>query len=75
MSNNKKIAVIIGAGPSGLACAYELINQNPSIKPIIIEKNSYVGGLAHTITNDCFGYDIFGYKLNLKMQKIRCLYG
>ena len=71
MSNNKKMAVIIGAGPSGLACAYELINQNPSIKPIIIEKNSYVGGLAHTITNDCFGYDIFGYKLKTDYQYIK----
>ena len=30
--------IIIGAGPSGIFCAYELIKQNPGLKVIMIEK-------------------------------------
>lgn len=30
--------IIVGAGPSGYFCAYELINKNPSLKVLLIEK-------------------------------------
>lgn len=30
--------IIIGAGPSGIFCAYELIRNNPEIKILMIEK-------------------------------------
>jgi len=30
--------IIIGAGPSGIFCAYELIKQNPALKVLMIEK-------------------------------------
>lgn len=30
--------IIIGAGPSGIFCAYELVNKRPEIKVLIIEK-------------------------------------
>ena len=30
--------VIVGAGPAGLFCAYELIEKNPKLKVVILEK-------------------------------------
>jgi 2,4-dienoyl-CoA reductase-like NADH-dependent reductase (Old Yellow Enzyme family)/thioredoxin reductase len=42
--NNKKV-VIIGAGPSGLTAA-EILGER-GYKPIVLEKNSYVGGQAY----------------------------
>ena len=30
--------IIVGAGPSGIFCAYELINQKPDLKVLMIEK-------------------------------------
>jgi protoporphyrinogen oxidase len=40
-------AIIIGAGPAGLTVAYQLLTTT-DIKPIIIESDSQVGGLAKT---------------------------
>ena len=34
--------VIIGAGPAGLFCAYELIEKNPKLKITILEKGKFV---------------------------------
>ena len=34
--------IIVGAGPAGLFCAYELIEQNPKLKIIILEKGKFV---------------------------------
>ena len=30
--------IIIGAGPGGIFCAYELLRQKPDLKVIVIEK-------------------------------------
>ena len=39
MASNKKVDVlIIGAGPGGIFCAYELIEKRPDLKVMIIEK-------------------------------------
>ena len=34
--------VIVGAGPAGLFCAYELIEKNPKLKVVMLEKGSFV---------------------------------
>ncbi|MHA1889846.1 MAG: FAD-dependent oxidoreductase, partial [Promethearchaeota archaeon] len=39
--------VIIGAGPAGLSAGYNLVRHG--IKPLILEKNDYIGGLSRTI--------------------------
>ena len=36
--NNQFDVIIIGAGPSGIFCAYELLNKKPDAKILIIEK-------------------------------------
>ena len=38
MENNKYDVIIIGAGPSGIFCAYELKEQRPDLKILMIEK-------------------------------------
>ena len=37
-----KDVIIIGAGPAGLFCAYELIEKNPKLKITILEKGRFV---------------------------------
>ena len=49
MSNQpEKTAIIIGAGPAGLTAAYEMLKKT-SIKPIIYEATSDVGGISKTV--------------------------
>ena len=38
MTNNSYDVMILGAGPSGIFCAYELIRQKPEMKILMIEK-------------------------------------
>ena len=35
---NQYDVIIIGAGPSGIFCAYELKRQNPDLKVLMFEK-------------------------------------
>lgn len=37
-SNNQFDVIIVGAGPSGIFCAYELIQQRPDMKILMVEK-------------------------------------
>ncbi len=36
--NNKYDVIIVGAGPAGYFCAYELMQKNPSLKVLLLEK-------------------------------------
>lgn len=38
MEKNRYDVIIIGAGPSGIFCAYELKRQRPGLKVLMIEK-------------------------------------
>ena len=38
MEQNRYDVIIIGAGPSGIFCAYELKRQRPELKVLMIEK-------------------------------------
>lgn len=55
-SNNKKVAVI-GAGPMGLAVAYQLVKDG--YEPIVYEADNRVGGMSATFDFD--GIDIERY--------------
>src|ERR1700686_3332265 len=43
-----KTAIIIGAGPGGLAAAFELATRT-DIRPIVLERSTYMGGISRTI--------------------------
>ncbi len=64
-----KKAIIIGAGPAGLTAAYELLKKT-DIKPIIIEKSSYMGGIARTINYKGNRIDIGGHRFFSKSDRI-----
>ena len=66
----EKIALIIGAGPAGLTAAYELLTKSDDIKPIILEAETFVGGISRTATYkgnrmDIGGYDVKDNKRNV----------
>ena len=49
--DKKRIALIIGAGAAGIAAAYKLATES-DVKPIVIEAEDSIGGLAKTIKYD-----------------------
>jgi protoporphyrinogen oxidase len=66
---NQKIAIIIGAGPAGLTAAYELIGKS-SIKPIIFEMSSDIGGISKTINYKGNRMDIGGHRFFSKSDRV-----
>ena len=62
-------AIIIGAGPAGLTAAFELLVRTDII-PVIIEKDSQVGGLAKTVQYKGNRLDIGGHRFFSKSSKI-----
>lgn len=67
---NKKIAVIIGAGPAGLTAAYELLKKT-DIKPIVFEmSDEYVGGISKTVNYKGNRIDIGGHRFFSKSDTV-----
>lgn len=67
--NSKKKAIIFGAGPAGLTCAYELLDKTP-IKPIVYEKTRDIGGISRTVNYKGNRIDIGGHRFFSKSNKI-----
>lgn len=57
----EQIAIIIGAGPAGLTAALEL-QRNSTIKPLLYEELSQVGGLSRTVDHNGNKIDIGGHR-------------
>lgn len=68
-TNNKKTAIIIGAGPAGLTAAYELITKT-DIKPVIFEMLPQVGGIARTVDYKGNKMDLGGHRFFSKSEMI-----
>ena len=64
--------LIIGAGPAGLAAAYELIRQGH--RPVVLEKGDKTGGLARTEVFKGFRFDIGGHRFFTKNDAIMRLW-
>lgn len=64
-----KTAIIIGAGPAGLTAAYELLNRS-DIKPVIIEENSFVGGISATLDYKNNKIDMGGHRFFSKSDRV-----
>ena len=74
MNKENKIALILGAGPAGLALAYELIELKTGIIPIIVDKLPNVGGLSRTVYFDGLGVDIGGHRLYTNNSYIQSIW-
>ena len=57
-----KKVVIIGGGLAGLSAGYHLAEY----EPIVFEKESTVGGLCRSFTQDSFTFDCTGHLVHLK---------
>jgi protoporphyrinogen oxidase len=64
--------VIIGAGPAGLAAAYELVRQG--VRPLVLEQSGHLGGIARTETYNGYHFDIGGHRFFTKSEIISQLW-
>ena len=62
-------AIIIGAGPAGLTAAYELLTRT-DIKPIVLEKSTYMGGISRTVSYKGNRMDIGGHRFFSKSDRV-----
>jgi protoporphyrinogen oxidase len=63
-----KQVVIIGAGPAGLTAGYELTKYN--IRPIVLEQDNKVGGLARTENYKGYYFDMGGHRFFTKSEPV-----
>lgn len=64
-----KTAIIIGAGPTGLTVAYELLKKT-GIKPVIYEMTRDIGGISKTVNYKGNRIDIGGHRFFSKSDHI-----
>ncbi len=64
-----KRAIIIGAGPAGLTAAYELLTRT-EIKPIVLEKSEFMGGISRTVRYKGNRIDIGGHRFFSKSDRV-----
>ncbi|MCS7024173.1 MAG: NAD(P)/FAD-dependent oxidoreductase [Bryobacteraceae bacterium] len=62
-------AIIIGAGPAGLTAAYELLKRT-SIRPLVLEKSQYMGGISRTVNYKGNRIDIGGHRFFSKSDRV-----
>jgi protoporphyrinogen oxidase len=60
--------VIVGAGPGGLTCAYELARQG--VPCLVVDADCRVGGLAQTVEYKGFRFDIGGHRFFTKVPAV-----
>ena len=65
---NDNRCIIVGAGPAGLAAAYEL--SQTSVSPIVLEKDDEIGGIARTVKYSGYRFDIGGHRFFTKSTLI-----
>jgi protoporphyrinogen oxidase len=68
-SMKQRVAIIIGAGPAGLTAAYELLKRT-DVKPIVVERSEYMGGIARTISYKGNRIDIGGHRFFSKSDRV-----
>jgi protoporphyrinogen oxidase len=64
-----KTALIIGAGPAGLTAAYELLLRT-DVRPIVLEKSGYMGGISRTVNYKGNRIDIGGHRFFSKSDRV-----
>ena len=64
-----KTAIIIGAGPAGLTAAYELLKRT-DIRPVVLEKSAYMGGISRTVDYKGNRMDIGGHRFFSKSDRV-----
>src|ERR1700675_2662169 len=58
---------IIGGGPAGLTAAFE--GCKAGLRPLVLERSSYVGGIARTVNYKGYRFDIGGHRFFTKVKR------
>jgi len=71
MKKKKSKVIILGAGLAGLACADEILRHGKDkFEVLVLEKNSFVGGLASTQKRDGFLFDLAPHRWFTKNEEL-----
>ena len=65
----ERTAIIIGAGPAGLTAAFELLERT-DVRPIVLERDDFLGGIARTIQYKGNRMDIGGHRFFSKSDRV-----
>lgn len=63
-----KKCVIVGGGPAGLTTAWDLARAGHS--PVVLEKDTYVGGISRTVKYKGYRFDIGGHRFFTKVDRV-----
>jgi protoporphyrinogen oxidase len=69
MQDGKRTAIIVGAGPAGLTAAYELLTRT-DVRPIVLERSGYMGGISRTIAYKGNRMDLGGHRFFSKSDRV-----
>lgn len=67
-AENIKTAVVLGAGPAGLAAALELARKNHRV--IVLEREDIVGGISRTTEHHGYRFDLGGHRFFTKSREV-----
>lgn len=68
-ADKQPTAIVIGAGPAGLTAAYELLTR-AGIRPVVVEKSEYMGGISRTVAYKGNRIDIGGHRFFSKSDRV-----
>ncbi len=69
----KKTALIIGAGPAGLTAAYIMLKEG-TFRPVILEEETFAGGISRTVEHNGNRMDIGGHRFFSKNPEVNALW-
>lgn len=72
-TEKSRTAIIIGAGPAGLTAAYRFL-LDTDIKPVILEKSEYIGGISRTAVVGGNRMDIGGHRFFSKNDEVNAMW-
>jgi protoporphyrinogen oxidase len=59
---------VIGGGPAGLTAAYQAAKAG--LRPLVLERSSYMGGIARTVNYKGYRFDIGGHRFFTKVKRV-----
>lgn len=65
---------IVGAGPAGLTCAYEVQKLAPGRSVLVVEADRIVGGISRTENYKGFRFDIGGHRFFTKVGEVEAMW-